>query len=145
MQQVDQLSADATTAYPGDRPHARQAVDEMAALATYIEQLAAKFPLRDHNSLRSQMRRATGDGLTHAACAVEAVTADDYRSALMRGRGALSELTMFARLGEKAGSLTPTEAGHMTVMVQMIEMALRSAMDESPFATHAAAKTTQAA
>lgn len=125
--------------------HARRAVDEMSALATYVEQLAAKFPLRDHQSLRSQMRRAAGDALTHAACAVEAGQASDYRSSLMRTRGALGELAMFYRLGEKAGSLTPTEASHLAVMIQMVEMALRCALDDSPFVAHTVVDATRAA
>jgi four helix bundle protein len=125
--------------------HARRALEHTTNLARYVEQLAGKFPLRDNQALRSQMRRAAGDALSHAACAVETENAADYRSFLMRSLSALNELDTFARLGSKSGGVTATEAGHLAVMAQMVEVSLRCALDDSPFVSFTVVDTTRAA
>lgn len=115
----------------GEYAHAVQtAVDRLGALTTYVDQLAAKFPLKDNPGLRSQMRRAAIDSLSHAACAFEAVSARDHRDLMLRTMGALGELDTFARLGAQSGAVTRTEVNHVALLVQLADHAVRLTFDE---------------
>ena len=116
-----------------------RAVQQLASLATYIDRLSAKFPLRDHPGLRAQMRRAAMDSLANTACALESVSRRDYRNLTLRSLGALSELETFSRLADKAGAVTPTEAGHLAFMVQSTHETLRAGLVRVPIALRGAA------
>lgn len=125
----------ATAAVFADRDteweHAIQtAVDRLGALTTYVDQLAAKFPLKDNPGLRSQMRRAAIDSLSNAACAFEAVSPKDYRSLMLRTMGALGELDTFARLGAQCGAVTPTEVNHVALLVQLADHSVRLSLED---------------
>lgn len=115
------------------------AVDRLGALTTYVERLAAKFPLRDSPGLRSQMRRAAIESLSNAACAFEAVSPRDYRDLMLRTVGALGELDTFARLGAKCGAVTCTEVNHVALLVQLADHSVRLSLEEYPMALAGAA------
>ncbi|MCZ7664329.1 MAG: four helix bundle protein [Thermoleophilia bacterium] len=118
---------------------ARRAVERLVALATHVDRLAGKFPLKEHTGLRSQMRRAAMDALAGAACALEAISVRDYHALMLRSLGALSELDTFARLGQRSGAVTPTEAAHVGLLVQLAGHEVRLSLNEPPFSLLGAA------
>lgn len=105
---------------------AKAAVERLGLLATYVDRLSAKFPLREHPGLRAQMRRAAMDGLSNGACCVEASPGRDHRSLLLRSLGAVSELETFSRLALAVGAVTTTEAEHLSFMVRVADQSLRA-------------------
>ena len=127
---IDQGRA-ATHAAPGARPdHTAHrlhmtTVQQLGALAAYVDQLSAKYPLNANPTLRSQMRRAAIDCLTHAACDLESISARDHRDLMLRTIGALGELDTFSRLGAQAGALTPSELHHVVTRTALATKAVR--------------------
>lgn len=110
----------------------RRVVDRLGAVAIHIDRLAGKFPLRESPVLRAQMRRAAMDALAGAACALEAVSLQDYRDLMLCALRALGELDTFARLGQKSGAVTATEAAHISLLVQLAGHEIRLSLDELP-------------
>lgn len=132
--------ASAFAAHDTEFTHAiTAAVDCLGALTTYVDRLAAKFPLKDSPGLRSQMRRAAIESLSNAACAFEAVSPRDYRDLMLRTIGALGELDTFARLGAKCGAVTCTEVNHVALLVQLADHSVRLSLEECPTALAGAA------
>jgi|GEM_PF-3535608 len=115
------------------------AMEHLGALASYVDRLSAKFPLREHPGLRAQMRRAAMDGLSNGAYCLEALSDGDHRALFQRSLGALSELETFSRLAHKAGAVTTTEAGHLSFMVRVADQALRADVGRGPVALRGAA------
>lgn len=120
-------------------PTAKPAVEQLGALATYVDKLSAKFPLREHPGLRAQMRRAAMDGLSNGACCLEASPGRDLRALLLRSLGAVSELETFSRFALKAGAVTPTEAEHLSFMVHITGQSLRADLSRTTVALRGAA------
>ena len=118
---------------------AKLAVEHLGALATYVDRLSAKFPLKEHPGLRAQMRRAAMDGLSNGACCLEASPGRDHRALPLRSLGAVSELETFSRLAHKAGAVTTTEAGHLSFMVQIADQSLRADLGRATVALRGAA------
>lgn len=105
---------------------AKLVVERLGALATYVDRLSAKFPLKEHPGLRAQMRRAAMDGLSNGACCLEAVPGRDHRILLLRSLGAVSELETFSRQALQSGAVTTTEAEHLSFMVHVADQSLRA-------------------
>lgn len=118
---------------------AKLTVERLGVLATYVDRLSAKFPLREHPGLRAQMRRAAMDGLSNGACCVEASPGRDHRSLLLRSLGAVSELETFSRLALAVGAVTTTEAEHLSFMVRVADQSLRADLGLATVALRGAA------
>lgn len=86
-----------------------RSLQNLGELTTHVDRLSANHPLRSHPTLRSQIRRSAVEALTHAACAVEAMSKRDYERLYHRCLGALDELSTYSRLAAGQGALTPHE------------------------------------
>ncbi|GAB4246511.1 MAG: hypothetical protein Kow00129_06850 [Thermoleophilia bacterium] len=106
-----------------------RSLEHLGLLTTHVERLAGKFPLRDHPTLRSQMRRSAIDSLAHAACGLEAVSEDDLRRLLCRSLAALTELETYARLARRAGALTPTEEAQVLLLTGQAGHSVKLCLD----------------
>jgi hypothetical protein len=109
----------------------------LSTLTSHVDRISGKEPLRSHPSVRDQMRRSAMDALSHTACAVEALTAGDFRRLLDRTMGALTELETLARIGEKAGALRPQETEQVIGLARESGEVVRTTLGSRPRPMHA--------
>jgi four helix bundle protein len=103
-------------------------VDRLAVLTTFVDRASAQQPLAEHPGLRAQMRRSAMDAISHAACAAEATSLDDYQRFLLRTLSALRELDTLTRIGLARQAVSPGQAHRIGDLVAQILASLERAL-----------------
>ena len=123
-------------------------LEYLGELATHVDRLSARDPLRSHPTLRSQIRRSAVDALTHAACAMEAMNRRDRERLYRRCVSALDELHTYARLAAGQEALTPHEFHGLRLRVartqDSVHLCLEAARPATRPADRVLARTGQA-
>jgi hypothetical protein len=78
------------------------------------------------------MRRSAMDAISHAACAAEATSPEDYHRLMLRTLTALGELETFTRMGATRDAVTPSQASRIALLVSQATHSLRLSLREQP-------------